>query len=142
MKKLWCALTCGVVALAFASGFSTAPAWAIKPFEVEFKKTYYKPESKDPKEKELAAAIDKITTEVEGEDGKVKNSCNICHVAKKKKEVRNEYGQKLAELLDKKADKDKPEKIQDALKKVAEMKSEKGPTYSELIKSGKLPSAE
>jgi hypothetical protein len=130
-------LKCGLVVLLIASW--TASAWAIKPFEVQFKKLYYKPDSKDPKEKALAAAIDKVSVEIEGDEGTVKNACNVCHLKGKAKTKRNEFGQKLAELLDKKDDKDNTKKIQESIKKVAEMKSSKGPTYGELLKEGKLP---
>lgn len=130
----------GGLAVALVLGSWVGPAWGIKQFEVEFKKTYYKAESKDPHEKAFAEAVDKISAGGSSEDGDAaKNACNVCHTKGKSKKDRNEYGQKLAELLDKKADKDKPEKIQAALKQVEEMKSSKGPTYGELIKHGKLP---
>jgi hypothetical protein len=124
--------------VAVAASFS-ASAWAIKPFETQFKKTYYKPDSKEPKEKALAAAIDKISTEVETDEGVVKNACNVCHLKGKAKTKRNEFGQKLSELLDKSDDKDNTTKIDASIKKVVEMKSSKGPTYAELLKAGKLP---
>jgi len=117
----------------------TVSAWAIKPFEIQFKKLYYKPDSKDPKEKALADAIDHVSTQIEGEDGVVKNACNVCHVKGKAKKMRNEFGQKLSKLLNKKDDKDNEAKIQASIKKVVEMKSSKGPTYAELLKEGKLP---
>ena len=126
--------------LALLAGTWTASVWADKKFEIEFKKLYYKPESNDPQEKSLAEAIDKASTVIELEDTVIKNACNVCHVKGKAKKMRNEYGQKLSELLDVKSDKGNPKKIQEAIKKVGEMKSSpKGPTYSELLKAGKLP---
>ena len=121
------------------AGTWTASVWADKKFEEEFKNLYYKPESKDPKEKELAAAIDKVSTKIELEDTVIKNACNVCHVKGKAKKMRNEYGEKLAQLLDRKADKDNPKKIQESIKKVGAVKSSKGPTYADLLKEGKLP---
>jgi hypothetical protein len=135
MKRIL--LKSGLVALLVASW--TASAWAIKPFEVEFKKLYYKADSKDPKEKTLATAIDKISTEIESDEGVVKNACNVCHLKGKAKTKRNEFGEKLSDLLDKRDDKDNTTKIQASIKKTVEMKSSKGPTYAELLKAGKLP---
>jgi hypothetical protein len=136
MKRMW--LTCGLAA-AWIIAACNAPAWAVREFEIEFKKTYVKADSKDPKEHSFAAAMDKISVETELEEGVVKQACNVCHIKGKAKKMRNEYGEKLASLLDKKADKDHPEKIKAAFSKVAGMKSTKGPTYGELIKGGKLP---
>ena len=68
--------------------------------------------------------------------------CFVCHQGKKKKN-HNPYGQHFEPLLDKKKDAKNPEKIIEALKKVADMHSvegdDKSPTFGELIKSGKLP---
>jgi hypothetical protein len=135
MKSLFlkCCLALGLVAS------WTAGVWADKKFEIEFKNLYYKPDSKDPKEKALAAAIDKISTKIELDDKVIHNSCEICHVKGKAKKMRNEYGQKLSELLDVKKDKKNVEKIRESIKKVERMKSSKGPTYAELLKEGKLP---
>jgi hypothetical protein len=117
----------------------SAAAWGDKKFEIEFKKLYYHPESDDPKEKAFVAAVDKVSTKIEGEEGVIKNACNVCHVKGKAKKMRNEYGQKLSELLDVKTDKTNMEKIKASIVKVSEMKSKKGPTYAELIKEGRLP---
>jgi len=125
--------------LAILAGTWTASVWADKKFEIEFKNLYYKPDAKDPKEKHLAEAIDEVSTVIELEDTVIKNACNVCHIKGKAKKMRNEYGQKLAELLDRKSDKDNPKKIQESIKKVGAVKSSKGPTYSELLKAGKLP---
>ncbi len=136
MKRMW--LFCGLAA-AWIIAAASAPAWAVREFEIEFKKAYVKADSKDPKEHLFATAVDKVSVETELEEGVVKQACNVCHIKGKAKKMRNEYGEKLAGLLDKKADKDHPDKIKAALSKVAEMKSSKGPTYHELIKGGKLP---
>ena len=107
-------------------------AWAIKPFEVEFKKMYYKPDG-DANQKKLAEAIDKITT---GE-GDMKSSCAICHPGKSKKE-RNDYGMAINKLL-KKADTDDAKKIADSIKATEGEKNAAGKTFGELIKAGMLP---
>ncbi|MDX1965501.1 MAG: hypothetical protein SFX18_20310 [Pirellulales bacterium] len=128
------------VVLAVASaiiGWQASSAFAIREFQDEFLKTYYKPDSEDAGEKKLAAAIDKIK-KVNEEDQSV-DACIICHGPKAKK-VRNAYGKALDELLDKKKDKMDAEKIQAALLKVAEQKSsDDGPTFGELLKKGVLP---
>jgi hypothetical protein len=125
--------------LAILAATWTASVWADKKFEIEFKNLYYKPDTKDPKEKSLVEAIDKVSTEIELEDTVIKNACNVCHVKGKAKKMRNEYGQKLSELLDVKSDKNNSKKIQESIKKVGAVKSSKGPTYDELLKAGKLP---
>ena len=128
MKKYckWMALPLVAAAMLCAAN----AAWAIKPFEVEFKKLYYKPDG-DANEKKLAAAIDKIT------DAETKNSCGICHPGSSKKE-RNEYGKAVNKLL-KKADKEDTKKIAEALKTTEGEKNAAGKTFGELIKAGMLP---
>ena len=107
------------------------PAVAVKQFQNEFEKLYVGEGSDSElgklfKEKELK-----------------KFRCLVCHQGKKKKKNRNAYGKQLSKLLDKKKDKKNKEKIIEALKKVAEMRSnpedEKSPTFGELIAEGKLP---
>lgn len=81
-----------------------------------------------------------------------KAGCFVCHVkGEDKKEVRNEYGNALAEFLDSEDyDKDRikaePEKVQkeilEAFKKVAEKKSKDGKTFGEKIKAGTLPATD
>jgi len=134
MKKLWLlAMIAVAIGIVF---FSAHSAWARKQYETEFKLTYYKPDSADANEKKLADAIDKITT---GEPEN-RQSCVICHFAASKKK-HNDYGKAMNVLLDMK-DKDNPEKIQAALKKVGEQKSPSGPTYGELLGKGELPGEE
>lgn len=73
--------------------------------------------------------------------------CNICHVDKEEKKVRNDYGQALIKCglteekyKELKADKDKlAEYIKGIMKKVEEEKSASGATFGELIKAGKAP---
>jgi len=68
--------------------------------------------------------------------------CWVCHQGKKRTN-HNPYGIHLVDLLDKKEDMKKPEKIIAALEKVAKLHSDpndpESPTYEELIKAGKLP---
>jgi hypothetical protein len=96
-------------------------AFAIKQFADEFKAVYV--EEGTP----LAAEVEKA-------------KCNVCHMGKSKKD-RNAYGQALAELLDKKEDKDNKDKIRQALETVAAKPSAGAgsPTFGDLIKEGKLP---
>lgn len=74
----------------------------------------------------------------------IKANCNVCHEGMSKKD-RNPFGQELAKLLTK-DDQGNPEKIQEALKKVADMKSKAGddasPTFGQLIEKGELPGGE
>lgn len=116
------ALMVGMV-VAIGVAVASSPAFAIKQFADEFKDMYVKDGSP------LAAEVEKA-------------KCNVCHVGKNKKD-RNAYGNALAELLDKKADKDDKEKIRKALEQVAAMSSDPAkadaPTFGALINEGKLP---
>jgi hypothetical protein len=107
-------MTVGLVSL------SARPAFAVKQFYDEFKEVYAGDGGLDPS---LVA----------------KAKCNICHVKGEKKKVKNDYGKLLDELLDRKTDAKNPEKIREALAKVADMKSPSGETWGEMIKAGKLP---
>lgn len=117
-RNLAGAMSAVVVVAAAAWG---TQAFAIKQFADEFKAVYVKDGSP------LAAEVEKA-------------KCNVCHVGKSKKD-RNAYGQALAELLDKKEDKENKEKIRQALETVASMPSAGAgsPTFGDLIKEGKLP---
>lgn len=129
MKKFWMWMAMPLVAaVIMVAGKS---AWAIKPFEVEFKKMYYKPNSSDANEKKLAEAIDKIS------DPANMNSCGICHPGKSKKE-RNEYGMALSKLVTK-MDKEDLKKIAESIKAIESEKNAAGKTFGELIKAGTLP---
>lgn len=113
----------GVAGLVVAIGVtaSGSPAFAIKQFADEFKAVYVKDGTP------LAAEVEQA-------------KCNVCHVGKNKKD-RNAYGEALAELLDKKEDKDNKDKIRQALETVAAKPSAGAgsPTFGDLIKEGKLP---
>ncbi len=113
---------------ALATGGLTRPAMAIKQFSDEFLKLY-KIDKKSDVQSDFAKAV-------------LKAKCYVCHQGKKKKH-HNAYGEELSKLLDKKKDKKNPEKIIEALEKVAKLhtdaKDEKSPTYGDLIKAGKLP---
>lgn len=104
-------------------------AHAIPQFKKEFDAKYVDEDSDDPVKIEFAEKVKEA-------------KCNVCHFGKKKKD-RNSYGNALAELLDKKEDKENKEKIQESLDKVAGMKTnpedENSPTYGELFNSGDLP---
>lgn len=129
MKKHFLPLLCGTFVAGAILWLGVPQAKAIKPFKDEFEAKYVKPDSKDAKEKALAEAA-------------ASAKCNICHVGTSKKD-RNVYGKALAELLDRKKDKDSKDKIQAALDTVAAKKSKpddaNAPTFGELIKEGKLP---
>jgi hypothetical protein len=113
----------GVTGMVIAIGVAAwgGQAFAIKQFADEFKAVYV--EEGTP----LAAEVEKA-------------KCNVCHMGKSKKD-RNAYGQALAELLDKKEDKDNKDKIRQALETVAAKPSAGAgsPTFGDLIKEGKLP---
>ena len=117
---------------AVAVGIAARPALAIPQFFNEFKALYADPDGTD-EQKALAETIEAIKPAT--------LRCNICHEGKDKKK-RNVYGEALAELLDKKEDKDNKEKIKEALEKVGEMKldpdDEKSPTFGDILKEGKL----
>ncbi len=128
MKRFVSYLCCAGFVLALVVG----PVAAIPPFFNEFKAKYADPDGSD-EQQALAEQIEGL---------KQMQRCNICHEGKDKKK-RNVYGEALAELLDKKEDKDNKEKIQESLDIVAEIKvdpkDEKSPTYGDLLKEGKLP---
>jgi cytochrome c2 len=108
---------------------ATPSAEAIKPFSDQFKAKYVKEKPANDKEKAFAEAV-------------AKAKCLVCHEGKSKKN-RNVYGKQLAELLDRRTDKENVEKIQKALDKVAktkvDAKKKDSPTFGELIAQGKLP---
>lgn len=118
-------LTIRVFSLALAIGLGAIgrDAFAIKQFSDQFKELYVKEGTP------LAAAVETA-------------KCNVCHKGKKKTD-RNAYGEALAKLLDKKADKDDVEKIRKALETVANESSNPddpaAPTFGDLIEEGKLP---
>jgi hypothetical protein len=107
-------------------------ASAVPPFKKEFDNLYLKKDSTSPADQALVVAVEKV-------------KCNVCHKGKNKK-LRNAYGDELAKLLDKKTDAKDPEKIKQALEKVAALPSDannaSSPTFGDLIKEGKLPGGE
>ncbi|HWB13223.1 MAG TPA: hypothetical protein VG826_28615 [Pirellulales bacterium] len=104
-------------------GLSQSPARAVKPFFVEFKEKYTKPDG-SAEDKEYAALVEKA-------------QCNVCHMGNSKK-MRNDYGKALGKFVKKEDQKDK-EKIKEALDKAAEEKSADGKSFGDLIKEHKLP---
>jgi hypothetical protein len=73
--------------------------------------------------------------------------CNLCHVDKEEKKVRNDYGQALVKCglseekyKELKADKEKlADYIKEVMKKAEGEKSVTGATFGDLIKAGKAP---
>ncbi|TWU26004.1 hypothetical protein [Bythopirellula polymerisocia] len=117
-------LVLSMLALLFTASV-VQPAQAVLQFQKEFVNLYVG----DDKESDWALEVKAA-------------KCWVCHQGKLRKH-HNPYGQLLVPLLDKKKDAKNPEKIVEALKKVADMHSvegdDKSPTFGELIKSGKLP---
>ena len=120
MKKLVTSTLLVMVGV-FAASAVVRDAYAIPPFKKEFDTMYVKEGT------ELAKTANEV-------------KCNVSH------QDRNAYGEELAKLLDRKTDATKPDKIKEALQKVAAMKSKSGddssPTFGDLIKDGKLPGGE
>ena len=126
-----------------AVGFSTQTSLALP----EFKKAFTEKYAAKHKSKVFQAAVKK-------------GSCNVCHVKGAKKNVHNEFGKLLANLIEGSAKERKKkakaeggtagqakekvkllEELDKALTKVEKEKSEggKGPEFGKLIESGKLP---
>lgn len=128
MKNFCLLAVFGLVAGALLAQIDSAHA--IDPFKKAFDAKYVKASPSTPEEKALAEAVKQA-------------KCNVCHVGVKKKD-KNAYGIALDELLDRKTDAKDMDKINDALEKVAAMKSDPkndaSPTFGELISQGKLPS--
>lgn len=123
------------IALAVACFATTCatPAFAIKQLNDQFKKVYAGDEANEDFKKLVSAA-----------------KCNVCHVTKEKKKVRNAYGKALHEALEKakfplkefKKDQDKyADQLKDIFKKVAEAKSgdEEHKTFADRMKANLLP---
>ncbi len=129
MKKIWLTLLSAALMSGVVLSWGASSAQARPGYEKVFADKY----GTDVKD-----AWEKVG--VKDDEGKVSH-CNTCHVAGKKKDERNVYGQALAKTgLKKEAD---AKKVGDAMDKVAAMhsnpKDDKSPTFGELIKSGKLP---
>ena len=67
-----------------------------------------------------------------------KLKCNICHIGKKTKKKRNDYGKAIRAGVKKKNQKN-AEIIDAALKGAEKKKNARGVTFGSLIKAGKLP---
>ena len=138
MKTLLSLLAICVATLAVAPD-----AMALTEFKTEFKKKF----ADTHKSKDFQLAVRKA-------------SCNVCHIAKAKKTVQNDFGKLLNKMIEGSAkerkakakeeggkegqDKEKAkllEELNKAFDKIVKQKSEdgKGPTYGDLIKEGKLP---
>ena len=127
MKKFGLLLLLTVVAVAITA-ISVERATALPAFNKQYLKTY-------AKSKGFA-------------DAKAEK-CNLCHVAKKKKTDRNEFGAAISKFVSKadykklKKDPDKLKaKIEKAFEEAGKVKSSKGDTFAERIKAGKLPAAD
>ena len=139
MSLAWQRLAGGVVASGLLFGFGLRTGQAVPEFEAEFKAMYYKPDY-NAKAKAFAAAVDAVSVEMPGPGGRRMAACNVCHVAGRPKRERNDYGQAVDALLDRRSDARNKQKIQEALKTVAKMKKNgSNVTYFELIGQGKLP---
>ncbi len=133
-------LLLGVLAIV---AYGASQARAIDEFEKAFKEKYVDT-SNDPQFKKAV------------EDA----NCNLCHVSRKKKTVRNDYGKALSKFMGGTVKKDLDaaqasggdaghqaamDKILktfgEALDKVADEKSPSGKTFGELIKDGQLPAS-
>lgn len=114
---------------------TVSPAFAIKPLNDQFKALY---------------AGDKADEDYKKLVGEAK--CNVCHVNKEKKTVRNPYGKALHEVMEKmefpfeeyKKSKEKEkytEQLEAIFKKVSEEKSgdEEHKTFADRIKAKLLP---
>lgn len=142
MKKLWIRTACGMLAAGLLVGVSPRTSKAVPEFEAEFKAMYYMP-GFNSKAKAFADAVDKVSVEMPTPAGRKRVACNVCHIDGRPKRERNDYGQALDALLDRRSDARNKTKIQEALKTVAKMKKNgAGPTYFELMREGKLPGGE
>ncbi len=131
MKKICLMLLSAALTLGVVLTWTTGSADARPNYDKVFVEKYGK---------ELKEGIEKVGEK--NDEGKVTH-CNICHVAGKKKDQRNAYGQELAKGgLKKETD---AAKIKAAFEKAESSHSkagdDKSPTFGELIKAGKLPGA-
>lgn len=79
-----------------------------------------------------------ITSYPKLEEAAKKAKCGLCHEGETKK-VRNDYGKAVEKGVDGKKNEKDAEAIAAALKKAAEIKSEGGKTFGEMIAAGELP---
>jgi len=132
-------LFAGVAVVAVTLSMLVPSAQALPPFKNAFDAKYVK-ESENTEWQALAK----------------KEGCNICHVkGEKEKNKQNAYGKELNKLIEGDAANRQKEakaagtldeenekllkELDEAFKKVEEMKSPTGETFGELLKAGKLP---
>lgn len=127
-----CAFPSVGVAVLIAAGLvaaSAVPASADKAFRDGFRVKYVQADNNVPQDVAFREAF-------------IEAGCNLCHVGDDRTN-RNAYGQALAKFLKRATDVKDKQKIQDALEKVAAMKSNpddpNSPTFGEAIRQGKLP---
>ncbi|MCC7086638.1 MAG: hypothetical protein IT427_16690 [Pirellulales bacterium] len=110
------------------SGICVLSAHGRQQYNNAFKEKYIDPSSKDPEKKQLAAAF-------------ATAKCNTCHVGKKDKKTRNDYGNALGKILGK--NEKAKDKIAAALDEVSSIKIDENDaaskTYGDRIKEGLLP---
>lgn len=124
-----------VFVFGFLALLAASPAMGISEFSKQWRNAYLE----DNENEEFVTAARRA-------------SCNVCHVkGEDKKEVKNEYGQELAKLLDhedypRERIKAEPEKVAEeikaAFKKVESAKSKDGKAFGAKIKAGELPATD
>jgi hypothetical protein len=139
MYKVWRNAAGAALGISLFFGYSIRSSIAVPEFEAEFKALYYRPQH-NAKARAFAEAVDRISTQQPSPSGARMAACNVCHIEGRHKRERNDYGQALDVLLDRRTDGKNKEKIRAAMQKVARMKKGgNGPTYFELIGQGRLP---
>jgi hypothetical protein len=119
----------GVSTVAVIVGLSASSAHSRQQYKTEFFSKFVNRDSVDPNEKAFA-------------DAAVKAKCTVCHVGESKKN-RNAFGRELAKLLHNEKDNTKIDEAFDSvLKMKADPNDPNSPTYGDLMKQGKLPSAQ
>ncbi len=123
-------LLAGVCGLLIVVGMSLTATTtsAVEEFKLQFEAKYAKPQGRKRPNPRLVRAI-------------AAAQCRICHPGDDKHKL-NAYGAQLGQYVNH-FDKDKTERIQDALEKISARRSDpfdpKSPTFGELIKKGELP---
>jgi hypothetical protein len=114
--------------LVVAMALTTTTAYAVKEFKEQFEAKYAKPHGRKRPNPNLVRAV-------------AAAQCRICHPGDDKHKL-NVYGAQLGQYVNH-FDKDKTERIQDALEKISVRRRDpfdpKSPTFGELIKKGELP---
>lgn len=103
-------------------------AFAVKEFKEQFEAKYVNPNSRKRNDVALARAV-------------AAAQCRICHPGDDKHKL-NAYGAQLGQYVNH-FDKDKTDRIRDALEQISKRKSDpfdpSSPTFGALIKRGELP---